>query len=187
MADLAAALDGVAGISASVTTDNRLRIEVAAGSELGFSEDSSGALAALGVATFFQGQDASDIDIHSAVRADSRLIAASLTGETGDGQNAGRIASINAGVSDLLDHLSIQDFHATTINTLAVDAAAARTAEEAADAVHGSLVAQREAVSGVSLDEEAINLAKFEKAFQGAARFLGVIDQLADEVLALVR
>lgn len=187
LADLAAALDGVAGLSASVTTDNRLRIDVAAGSELGFSEDSSGALAALGVATFFQGQDASDIDIHSSVRADSRLIAASLTGEIGDGQNAGLIASINAGVSDLLDHLSIQDFHATTINTLAVDAAAARSAEEAADAVHGSLVAQREAISGVSLDEEAINLAKFEKAFQGASRFLGVINRLADEMLALVR
>lgn len=187
LAGFANLLNGIDGLSASVTTDNRLRIVAADGSEVSFSEDTSGVLAALGVATFFQGQHAGDIDINPAIRSDVRLIAASLTGEAGDGDNAGRIASVGAMASDLLDFQTLEDFHTSTINRLAVDASAARTAEEAADAIHTGLTAQRESISGVSLDEEAINLAKFEKAFQGATRFLSVVDQLADEVLGLVR
>jgi flagellar hook-associated protein 1 FlgK len=89
--------------------------------------------------------------------------------------------------SNLLDFQTIHAFHTSTINRLAVDASSARTSEEAADAIFAGLTAQREAISGVSLDEEAINLSKFEKAFQGATRFLSVVDQLADEVLGLVR
>ena len=51
----------------------------------------------------------------------------------------------------------------------------------------GSLVAQREAMSGVSLDEEALALIKFERAFQGAARYITVVDELIGEMLNMVR
>jgi len=49
LTSLAAALDSVPGLSASITTDNRLQIEASNGQELWFTEDSSGALAALGL------------------------------------------------------------------------------------------------------------------------------------------
>ena len=68
-----------------------------------------------------------------------------------------------------------------------MDTAAANTEQEAADAVYSSLLAQREATSGVSLDEETINLMKYEQSFQGASRFLSVLDTLAQEVLSLVQ
>ncbi|HPM23874.1 MAG TPA: flagellar basal body rod C-terminal domain-containing protein, partial [Phycisphaerae bacterium] len=86
----------------------------------------------------------------------------------------------------LLGGVSIEAYHAMTINGLAVTTAAASTAQEAADMVYSSLLAQREATSGVSLDEEAINLTKYERAFQGASRFLNVLDSLSDEILSLV-
>lgn len=186
LADLAASLNAVGGISSSVTTDNRLRIDAANGFEIWFSEDSSGALAALGVGTFFQGQTAADIAVNESIRNDARLISTSLTGEPGDGQNAGRLARVADAASSLLSAFSVEEFHAATIGGLAVTVSIARTEAEASDAVYSGLLAQREAVSGVSLDEEAINLAKFERSFQGAARFLSVLDRLADEVLALV-
>ncbi|MFQ5806197.1 MAG: flagellar hook-associated protein FlgK, partial [Phycisphaerae bacterium] len=97
--DLAAALSNVPGLSASVTTDNRLRLEAGNGQELWFSEDSSGALAALGLASFFSGQDARDIAIRNEVKQDPRLIAASLSGALSDGDNAGRVANLAAGTS----------------------------------------------------------------------------------------
>lgn len=187
LARLAAALDAVPGLNASVTTDNRLRIDGVGGNEFWFSDDRSGALAALGVATFFEGNNASDIAVRSEIKQRPHLIAASLSGAPGDGGNASRFALIADATSVLLDGQSVLDFHAQTVGLLAVETAAARTAEEATDAVYAGLVAQREAVSGVSLDEEALNLTKFEKSYQGAARFLTVLDQLADEMLALVR
>ncbi|MBU0640605.1 MAG: flagellar hook-associated protein FlgK [Planctomycetes bacterium] len=186
LTSLAAALNDVPGLTASVTTDSRLQLATDSGQELWFSEDTSGALAALGVANFFEGTNAATITVKSAVRDDPRLIAASLTGERGDGNNAGLLASIAETQSALLENQSIQDFHASTVNMLAVTTSGALSQHEAADAVYSGLFAQREAISGVSLDEEAINLAKFEKAYQGATRYLSVVDSLTNELMALV-
>lgn len=183
---LAAALNAIPGLSAGLTPDNRLQLNADPGWEFSFSEDTSGVLAALGVGTFFEGHNASTMAVHSAVRANPRLIAASRSGDPGDGSNAGRMAAAGDTASALLGGLSIFDFHGGLISRLAVETRSAAVEHEAADAVYSSLLAQRESLSGVSLDEEAINLTKYERAFQGASRFLNVVNGLTDEVLALV-
>jgi len=186
LSSLAAALSAVPGLNATVTGDNRLRIDAAAGFEVSFADDTSHALAALGIGTFFTGTDAATIAVNAALTSNPRLLAAALDGAAGDGRNAGRLAALGSATSALLGGVSIEAYHAMTINGLAVTTAAASTAQEAADMVYSSLLAQREATSGVSLDEEAINLTKYERAFQGASRFLNVLDSLSDEILSLV-
>ncbi len=183
---LASALDSVPGLTASATADHRLRLTADAGSEFWVTEDSSNGMAALGVGVFFRGQDAADIEIHPDLDSDARRIAASLTGETGDGTNAGRFAALSETGSDLLSGKTLIEHHAAMVNDLAVNTASARTSGQATEAIYNALVAQREAVSGVSLDEEAINLTRYEKAYEGAARFVSVLDQLSEELLALV-
>jgi flagellar hook-associated protein 1 len=187
LASLAEQLRGVPNLYARVQPDGRLEVEAKPGSEFSFAEDSSGTLAALGIGTFFSGQDATSIAVNSAVRADPRLIAASSTGAPQDGANAGRLALLGSQPSALLGQRSIEDFHEDVVNRLASTVAAAETTNEAADAVYSSLLAQREAISGVNLDEEAINLTKFERSFQGASRFLSVLDSLTTELLSLVK
>lgn len=186
LADLAAALDGVPGLSAGVTTDLRLQVTADAGSEVWFSEDTSGALTALGVGAFFEGDSASTINLHDSIRNNVSLIAASANGAAADGANAGRFALLQRDGTALLNGRTVQQAQADMFSTVAVGAANAQVRYDAADAVYSSMLAQREAVSGVSLDEEAINLSKFQTAFQGAARYLSAIDRLADDVLALV-
>ena len=41
-----------------------------------------------------------------------------------------------------------------------------------------SLLSQREQTSGVSLDEEAIQILQFQHAYQASAKFISTIDQL---------
>ena len=53
--------------------------------------------------------------------------------------------------------------------------------------VKETLHAQREALSGVSLDEEAVNLMREQRAFQGAARLITAVNEMMDTVLNLVR
>lgn len=189
LARLAGTLDGVPGLRAEVTGDRRLRVTADAGSEFWFNEDESGALAALGVAAFFSGTSAGDIEVDAQVRGDVRRIATSLAGGLNDGRIAGAIAGLagSSAVSALLDFQSVSDFHAGSVGMLAVEGAAARTAAEASEAVYAALYAQREAISGVSLDEEAINLSRFERAFQGATRYIGVLDTLTSELLSIAR
>ncbi len=187
--DLAAQLDGVPGLSAGVTADGRLSLGAAGGQEFWFSEDSSDVLAALGVGAFFTGYDAGDIAVADTVAGDPRLIAASLSGATTDGGNAARIARLadSHSTSTLLGNRSIQDYHDAIISDLAVEAAAADSDYQAAAAVYEGLYAQRESISGVSLDEEAINLTRFEQAYQAATRYLSVVDELTTEVMSLLR
>ncbi len=46
-----------------------------------------------------------------------------------------------------------------------------------------SLSDQRESVSGVSLDEEAANMVKFQRAYQASARMMSVMDDLLNTVI----
>jgi flagellar hook-associated protein 1 FlgK len=54
-------------------------------------------------------------------------------------------------------------------------------------AVLAQATAQRDAVSGVSLDEEAINLLQYQKAFEAASRFIKVADEMTQMILSLAQ
>jgi flagellar hook-associated protein 1 FlgK len=58
----------------------------------------------------------------------------------------------------------------------------ARMSSDNQDSVFNSISAQRDSVSGVSLDEEAAELMKFQRAYQAAARVVTIIDQMLDLV-----
>ena len=70
---------------------------------------------------------------------------------------------------------------------LAVRSSAANSAVNAADIIAESLTIQRESISGVSLDEEAIALVSFQRAFEGVARYMNVVDEMMQTLLSLVR
>jgi flagellar hook-associated protein 1 FlgK len=185
--DLQAAIDAIAGLSAIVTSDGKLSITAAAGYSFTFADDSSQVLAALGINTFFTGRQAYDMAVNDLVANNIDLIAASSDGSVGDGTNAQRIADVLTTPSSVLNDVSIEDYYNRMVSDMAVTTAAAISGTQASEVIVDSLVAQREAVSGVSLDEEALQLIRFERAFQGASRYLTVVDAMIAEVLNLAR
>ena len=54
---------------------------------------------------------------------------------------------------------------------------------EIQDNILGQVDAAREAESGVSLDEEMTTMLAFQKAYEGAARFVSAIDQMLDTLI----
>ena len=184
----------VTGVTASVTIDNRLQLEADDGLSFTFGfdgqqgrEDTSNVLAALGINTFFTGTGARDIAVNETLIAQPALLSAAGVFLAGDGTTAGRVAALDVGVSDHLGGGSITGFYNSIANAVAVRSGAVRDDFEAASAVLASLQAQRESISGVSLDEEAISLVKYEIAFQGAARFVSVVNDLLSELVLLIR
>lgn len=186
--DIAAQLNNVPNLNASVGSDGRLNLSSDADHEFWLAEDSSGLLAAIGMGGFFEGTNAADIRVASRIENDPRLIATSLSGEVEDGTNAGRFAALAQpeNASDILGGKSIGGYHDSLVVSLATEANEALIEQDAADTVYQALYAQREAISGVSLDEEAINLSKYETAYQGAARYLSVVDSLMGEIMGLL-
>lgn len=179
--------NSVANVTASVTADNRLRLVADTGYEITFSEDSSNVLAALGVNTFFDGSDAQNISVNAVVLSNRNMIAAATNGNVGDGSNAARLAGLGTEGIAAIGNISLLDYYNLIAADVAVKGAAAKAGVSAADTILMSLSAQRESVSGVSLDEETISLLRFERAFQGAARYTSVVDRMIEEMLALVR
>lgn len=180
-------LDAVGGLSARLSADNRALLYADDGNEVWFSNDTSDALAALGLGAFFEGQDAATIAVSASVQADPRRIATSASGAPGDGSVAGRIAAAVSTPSPVLNGSSVESAHEQLTQLLATAAAGAAEGREASDAVYSGLLAQREASSGVSLDEEAINLTMFERAFQGASRYLNVVNAMTEELMTITR
>ena len=84
-----------------------------------------------------------------------------------------------------LSDRSLRKFWQDSVNSLAVKSSAANLAVDSAALVSESLAAQIQAVSGVSLDEEAINLLMFQRQFQAAARFIAVIDETLQTLLSI--
>jgi flagellar hook-associated protein 1 FlgK len=178
-------LAGVTGINASVS-GGRLTLATAnANLEISFSQDNSGTLAALGINTFFSGYDAGTINVQATLKAQPTLLSVAKNGEPADNQTALAIAALETAAIGDLGGQSIKDRYQATLNQVAVAAASSKTAAEAATSVRETLEGQREALSGVSLDEEAINLIRQQRAFQGAARLISAVDEMMRTLLSI--
>lgn len=188
VASLASDLDGIANLSARVNADGTLRIDADPGFEVRFGEDTSGVLAVLGVNTYFTGKDALDIDVRAELVSTPGLLA---TGGFKDGQPVDNLTSLSvAGLRDAsntaLGGKSISGSWIDAAQSVGQSAAAASNRADASKLVRENLESQRSAVSGVSLDEESINLLAFQRQYQGAARFISAVDELTQTLLSII-
>jgi flagellar hook-associated protein 1 FlgK len=71
------------------------------------------------------------------------------------------------------------------IDGMASTTAAATSQVTATQEVQSTLQDQKDSLSGVSLDEEAINLIKQQQAYQGAARLVTTIDAMMASLFAI--
>ncbi len=182
------ALDAVEGITADFTTDGRLRVRGENGARFSFSEDSSGLLGAIGINAFFEGTSADDIAVRGDIAGDPSRLQVGRIGADGEfRENAAALemAKLQDKGFEALGGQGLNGFWTTVAGNVGAQTDAALTNAEAASVVRESIEAQRAAVSGVSLDEEAINLLTYQQAYQGAARYISVVDQLQQELLAI--
>lgn len=177
---------GVPNVTASVGTDNTLRLVADSGSEISFSDDTSGVLAALGINTFFDGADADSIKLNAVIENNPNFIAAGAGHVSGSNDTALALAALEDVQTSNLGNKSIRQFWQDSVTTLAVKAGAANSAVSSSNLVRGSLNAQMQAASGVSLDEESINLLTYQRQFQAAARFIAVIDETLQTLLSII-
>jgi flagellar hook-associated protein 1 FlgK len=184
-ARISAAFPGGTG-SASVTPDGALKIDATNGYEVSFSDDSSGALAALGINSFFGGSDATDIAVNQAIVDDPRLLASGQGHVGGSNGTALAIAALETLGVDSLGGRSIRGFWQSATTDLAVRTQAANTRAESAMLVRESLDAQIQAVSGVSIDEESINMLSYQRQFQAAAKYIATIDETLQTLLTII-
>jgi flagellar hook-associated protein 1 len=171
--------------TASVTADNTLRLDASSGYELSFANDNSGVLAAIGINGLFQGYDASTITVNQRIIDDPRLLAVGRDHVPGSNQGALAIAALATEPIEDLGGRSIRAFWTAATTELGVRTQAANNRAQSTELVRVSLDSQLQAMSGVSIDEESINMLSYQRQFQAAARFISTIDETIRELLSL--
>ena len=185
-ADITAAGGGT--VTASVNANGNLII--ASSDEnvtFTFGEDTSGALAALGINTFFTGSDAATITVQTVLQNAPSMLATGRGNVPGSNANAQALSLAGSAAVGQLGGKSLTSYYADYIGAIAAQARNAADNVTAQNAIHDTIFAQQQAISGVSMDEEAINLTKYQRAFQGTAKFITVVDEMMQTVLGLVR
>ncbi len=119
--------------------------------------------------------------------SDPKLIAAAERGAgPGSNANAQIIAAIKDEALFLPDDFTISQFYAGLVSAVGLDYKAADDGLNTQDQLLLQLQNQRDSLAGVNLDEEAVNLVKFQKAYEASARLAQVWNTLADEVINLL-
>jgi len=80
---------------------------------------------------------------------------------------------------------SIGGYYSAFMARVGQDVAGSATALEREQTIAAQNSAQREALSGVSLDEEMLNLIKYQMAYNAASRVTGIVSELMDTMIAI--
>lgn len=178
-----AAIDAVDGLTATFTPDGRLDIQASPGFNFSFDDDSSSLLAVMGVNSFFTGTSAQDINVRDGVEV---MLGRTVDGQFVENANAVLIGKLSEQTVAGLGGQTIGKFWALHAQDVATQSSGARVGADAASIVRESLEAQRASVSGVSIDEESMNLLTYQRQYQAAAQVVQIAQSMFDTLLNLV-
>jgi flagellar hook-associated protein 1 FlgK len=176
--------------------DNRLSISGKDGYTFGFADDTTGLLAALGLNTFFKGDQAANIGLNENVAQNINLV------------NAGRInggAESNAGdnitareIGNLVEKKllfrdwtglgtsqTIQSYYASVVSQVGSTASVSNFNSSSNLLLTQELADRQSEVAGVNLDEEMTNLIRFQASYKAAAKLITTADEMLQTLLAM--
>jgi flagellar hook-associated protein 1 len=95
--------------------------------------------------------------------------------------------SAEATVSSAINKYSFNQTYATMVGSIGERTRQARTSEEANSAILTQTTLWYESLSGVSLDEEAANLVRFQQSYAAASKIISTSQTIFDTLLQAVR
>jgi len=137
---------------------------------------------------FFTGTDASGIAINTNIVSNPNLIAAADVSEAipGGSENAIAIADLQNSLLMSGGSATIDDFYNSLVSQVGGDVAQASISTDHQSSVSLQLSTYREEVSGVSLDEEMVDLVQFQSAYNAAAKLVNAVDEMLAALIDMV-
>ena len=112
-------------------------------------------------------------------------LAAATPGAPGGNGNALTLAGLESSLT--IGGLTFAGFYGNLAAGVGRDVADARDNLDVQKQVLAQAREQRSESSGVSLDEEAVRLVEYQRAYQATARLISVLDQLSETVINMIR
>lgn len=128
-----------------------------------------------------------DFGLSAEVLADVDNISAGTSGKAGDGGLALSLSNLRSQSIAALGNKTFSLFHSSHVATIGSDLAYYGNTVTTQEAIVEQIDAQRQSISGVSLDDEMTNMLRFQRSYQAAAKVLTIFDQVTEDLLGMVR
>ncbi|HUG67947.1 MAG TPA: flagellar hook-associated protein FlgK [Pirellulaceae bacterium] len=183
---LTASLNSIDGLVASINADRRLTISTDASNlEFSFGSDTSHVLASLGMNTFFSGSNSRDIGINAVVRSDASKFAASEGGVGEDTNIALLLAAFGERPLESRNGQTLVKQYEELVVKVTQASAVTQAVNEGFRVYQQTLEGQYLGLTGVSIDEEAINMIAYQRTYQASARLVATISELLNILMNL--
>ncbi len=133
---------------------------------------------------FFESYVNGELKITDEILNDSNKIAISSDGTSGNGDIA--IKLFELGDATVLDGSKLIDVYSTLISEVGSEKQNVDRLAEAGSLVLQQLNNQKDSISAVSVDEEMMNVIKYQKAYEASAKLIRMADELLDTLMTLV-
>jgi len=124
------------------------------------------------------------VSVSSTIKNNLQKIAAGKT-LSGDGKNALELSNLQnrltfngTSLQSGSGSFTFSDFYNSIVTAVAVDSSSSRLSADQQEGIRLQLNARRESAAGVSIDEEMVNLIKFQQAFNAAARIITTVEEM---------
>jgi flagellar hook-associated protein 1 len=135
--------------------------------------------------TFFQGTSAGSIQISPDITSSLNNIAASSSGDPGDGENAAAMANVlNTPVMG--NGQSIVNAYEALVNRVGADTQQAGNRVQTLQVEQNQMQAYQTSISGVSLDQELTNMIQYQHSFEAAAKVVTTADSMYQTIIGMV-
>jgi flagellar hook-associated protein 1 FlgK len=152
---------------------------------VGIDNDSAKFGGAIGINKFFEGNSAKNIDIKEELYETPSKIQANKTPSSGDNKIANSILQfqfekVNFYEKNTTTKETIFEYYRNITGKLANDTQNISSKKEVAETLFTNISNQYYSISGVNIDEELINLEKFQRGYQANAKVITTINQMLD-------
>jgi flagellar hook-associated protein 1 FlgK len=136
------------------------------------------------------------IKLDTTIEADVNRVASSGTsGQDGDNTVALALSQLRSTavtvnglpVSATNPSATISERYRTVVAGMAANVSAANGTADAMRTLTSQTDARRESIKGVSIDEEMVNLMKFQQSYAAAARLISVVDEMSQTLINMAR
>ena len=133
---------------------------------------------------FFTGNNINDIEVNSILETNPEKIGVSSVKDAA-GNNLIALAIVEKRNTFLMSDgtQTLEDYYASTMTFVGIQSQQAQKNEENNELLVSQLETFRESYSGVSLDEEMVNLIQFQRAYEASARYISTVDQVMQTLI----
>jgi len=146
----------------------------------------------IGLSRFFEGENASDINLARGLRDDPALIKANKAPVDGDNKLANdmlqlQFDDVSFEANGITTTETLYGFYDGIVTDVGTRTNAAITTNDTITAKYNAVLQSYESISAVNIDEEMVNLIKYQTAYGASAKIITTIDQMMDTLLGLKR